>query len=1811
MKLKKCILSGVLAASMLCESLFGVALMNPVPVYAAETASGTSSENVALGKPVTVSSYESGTLHDGSKLVDNNDRVSGDFDNASIWRSGQFVKEWASGTLEKIDQWAMIDLEATRTTVEEIEINFYDDLNEWPTNYRIETSASGREGSWTTVSTIVHESNPNPLDQSDRITRMDINEGDEEINEGDKIVLQWYVRFYFTGVNSYADSQRISVSEIRIFGQRATAIPAPAVEFTAPADNQFPKIARVTVDDSSDELRHQNLTDRMTPASTLVRATANVTLDNDGNANITPDMLFEDNTDFEAETNADGIWGFNALAKTVGAQNKFNADGTDTKVISFKLFMKKFSNVGSLNAGGGLTIYSKGSRYMMQTDQDCIKIAMQNANNTWVNEAYRFSNDEKSNDPEKSFLNKWHDILVVIDGEGDMRLYVDYTRCSTKEGGGTGAIHPDVDINVPFSLCCNASNTNPAENAFTSEFGYIAQFEFYTNASYHGLLDDVGTDITDATTLPPEVAEKINIGTLEAKYGARNIDVAYVISKLIQAEKPTARIAINPYNVATVWSKWVPGEGDAEGKWEPIPAEEKFSNSSNTKYCATTTLTADDGFVFNQTCRDELQITTKEDEADPSHTVVNLSNNNRVLTVTAYYNCTDDDEAVPGSCQLEELRIAKREIIMELREGTCQIDNPTVVISKCAKHTSTANVTYEVTEGGDYISVNETTGEITAKKKTKLKMGCAPAKIKVKAVLVGEDGEQLQETLDGVTELTGEITVHVHDTRTEDQTITTAPTITTKVPEAGSYPEIADIKMVYPDGTDMTTVAQFDDIEDRTVPRSTLNQTTVPYMEANIAQLIKNKADGNAFGLNSRPNDLPTSFAEPVIANTDGVWGFVGQGQTPGLENEFDVYGDDVKLITFKLYLKKWPTNLNVSLFGKGDKYAVQLNKDGKFVMYMENKDGQWPQEVYTVQNKDAFLRSWHDVFMVVDGKGKQRIYVDGNPSVTDRNYNAYAKERPSHGDQPFTMGYNLSDTDGSGNNLANWWRQMFTEEYGYIADFEFYTDKNYYGMIETAEGEEINIDQAQVLNPTDAKFIDIANLEKRYGTSGNIKTVLLNVLQQNNATAAITVTPYAAKTIWKEVKEDGTQVTLNPKDMIMGGASYISETTLTAYDGFKFSTDASFKQAVETNFSSNATDTVEKEATVSEDGKTLTLIATYGKTAEADCTCEISGFESSEIRIELGKSEEQEGKKDNSLVNFAIIKKPCPVAAHQEESDNTQVKITAAIKGDTDVIELNAETNEITAKKVGTATITVTAEYQIKNEDGEFETLTKDGTAVTRTADITVNVVRRNAADDTYKTDLKALISSAEGAAYVEEDYETDAWSAYSTALAAAKEVRDDADATKPEVDEAKDALDKAVKALPTSKSAVGTKKDEVRAAVNNEEIQALHTAGNANGLYTTDSWNAFETAYNNANGNLTGKSVDELEGLITALTDAKDGLVKEADTPADSAYKASLSDLIPEEDTYLEEDYDSEKLADLQDKIDEANDIIASTTATKGEVDEAKAALQAAIAALASAKTPLREAKDSLIAAVESAKAIYPSKKDEYTEGTWNSFEEAYNNANLTEAQMKGKTVDDLTGLKDALTTAQGALAKKPTTSDDDPKDDPKTPIVTPVVKDGDVLTGADKTEYKVASAKDKTVIITKGVDAKSIKVGPTVVIKNETYKVIGIGDKAYTGLKKATKVVIDANVVSIGAQAFANSKKLKNVTIGQDVTTIGKKAFFKCPKLAKVTVKNNSKLSKVGGSAFKKASKNIKIKLPKNLKKNNKLKKQIKKAGIKKGL
>ncbi len=125
----------------------------------------------------------------------------------------------------------------------------------------------------------------------------------------------------------------------------------------------------------------------------------------------------------------------------------------------------------------------------------------------------------------------------------------------------------------------------------------------------------------------------------------------------------------------------------------------------------------------------------------------------------------------------------------------------------------------------------------------------------------------------------------------------------------------------------------------------------------------------------------------------------------------------------------------------------------------------------------------------------------------------------------------------------------------------------------------------------------------------------------------------------------------------------------------------------------------------------------------------------------------------------------------------------------------------------------------------------------------------------------------------------------------------------------------------------------------------------------------------------------------------------------------------------------------------------------------------------------------------------------------------------------------------------------------------------------------------KFRVTSIDKKTVKLTKAKDIKTVKIPNEVTLD---------------GFK--------CTVTAVGSKAFSGCKKLKTVTIGSNVTSIEANAFFNCKKLTKVNV--GKKLNKVHKKAFKKCqTKKISVKLPKNLKKNKKLKKQFTKAGIKK--
>lgn len=125
------------------------------------------------------------------------------------------------------------------------------------------------------------------------------------------------------------------------------------------------------------------------------------------------------------------------------------------------------------------------------------------------------------------------------------------------------------------------------------------------------------------------------------------------------------------------------------------------------------------------------------------------------------------------------------------------------------------------------------------------------------------------------------------------------------------------------------------------------------------------------------------------------------------------------------------------------------------------------------------------------------------------------------------------------------------------------------------------------------------------------------------------------------------------------------------------------------------------------------------------------------------------------------------------------------------------------------------------------------------------------------------------------------------------------------------------------------------------------------------------------------------------------------------------------------------------------------------------------------------------------------------------------------------------------------------------------PSTPAPAAKVVVGTTAT-VSKLKYKVTknSASSKTATVT-GVSSKTLKtltIPATVKIKGETFKVTAIGNSAFKGCTKVTKVTIGKNVTKIGNKAFYGDKTIKTITVNsKSISSIGTKAFTGVKKTA----------------------------------------------------
>jgi len=198
--------------------------------------------------------------------------------------------------------------------------------------------------------------------------------------------------------------------------------------------------------------------------------------------------------------------------------------------------------------------------------------------------------------------------------------------------------------------------------------------------------------------------------------------------------------------------------------------------------------------------------------------------------------------------------------------------------------------------------------------------------------------------------------------------------------------------------------------------------------------------------------------------------------------------------------------------------------------------------------------------------------------------------------------------------------------------------------------------------------------------------------------------------------------------------------------------------------------------------------------------------------------------------------------------------------------------------------------------------------------------------------TELKALLSALveEASAIKPNAYTTDSWNAMQKDIVAAQKLLRDANASKAQLDGQLVALQNAI--------------DRV---VEGNALNALATQAYAieKGDYTDASWNALQKALSDAReARFYAATQAQVEELVTALQAAIDGLVE----------TTALKALIAQAEAIKKGNYTDASWNALNAAIDAARVALNDANATKAQVDEQLALLQAAIDGLAE-KMPL----------------------------------------------------------------------------------------------------------------------------------------------------------------------------------------------------------------------------------------------------------------
>ena len=193
-------------------------------------------------------------------------------------------------------------------------------------------------------------------------------------------------------------------------------------------------------------------------------------------------------------------------------------------------------------------------------------------------------------------------------------------------------------------------------------------------------------------------------------------------------------------------------------------------------------------------------------------------------------------------------------------------------------------------------------------------------------------------------------------------------------------------------------------------------------------------------------------------------------------------------------------------------------------------------------------------------------------------------------------------------------------------------------------------------------------------------------------------------------------------------------------------------------------------------------------------------------------------------------------------------------------------------------------------------------------------------------KSQLKVVIDQVENKN--SEDYTEESWETFANALAEARSVFEDENATPESVDQAYRKLNEAINGLT-----VKVNKPELKELI--DKVQDKKSED-----YTDASWDAFETALEEAKAVFENEAAtsEQISQAYRKLDEAIKGLAVKAD-------KSELTTVIASSVTLNESDYTPESWKQFKEALEYADEVSANPNVSQEEVDEAKDKLEKAV--------------------------------------------------------------------------------------------------------------------------------------------------------------------------------------------------------------------------------------------------------------------------